>query len=100
MKDSDFEGIVAGLTQAIAITKGEADPATYRVHVPVTVDVKAVRKGLGLTQSQFAARFGFSHGAVRDWEQHRRQPEASARVLLTVIQREPAAVARALGRAS
>jgi putative transcriptional regulator len=59
-------------------------------------DVVAIRKRLGLTQDAFAARFGFSHGAVRDWEQQRRQPEASARVLLTVIDREPEAVRRAL----
>ncbi len=33
-KKSAFEGIVAGLTDAIAIVRGEADPASYRVHYP------------------------------------------------------------------
>jgi putative transcriptional regulator len=31
-----------------------------------------------------------------DWEQHRRSPDQTARVLLTVIEREPDAVERAL----
>lgn len=96
MNDKDFEGIVAGLTDAVAIAAGQADPAGHRVHVPATVDVRAMRKKLGLTQDRFAARFGFSVGAVRDWEQRRSQPEAVARVLLTVIDREPEAVQRAL----
>jgi putative transcriptional regulator len=98
MSKEVFEGIAAGLRDALAIQRGEADPATYRVHVPAVVNVKMTRKKLGLTQDQFAARFGFSAGAVRDWEQNRKQPEATARVLLTVIDREPEAVQRALAR--
>jgi putative transcriptional regulator len=91
-----FDKIAAGLQDAIAIQRGEVDPATYRVHVPSKVDVKAIRARLGISQAAFAHRFGFSAAAVRDWEQNRRQPEASARILLTVIDREPEAVERAL----
>lgn len=43
-----------------------------------------------------AARFGFSLDALRNWEQGRRQPDLSARAFLTVIEREPDAVRRAL----
>ena len=94
--DKNFKPIMAGLEEFGEVVSGRADPGAYRVHVPVKVDVRAIRKRLGLTQDAFAARFGFSYGAVRDWEQDRRQPEASARVLLTVIDREPEAVQRAL----
>ncbi|HZZ36558.1 MAG TPA: transcriptional regulator [Caulobacteraceae bacterium] len=87
---------MAGLEEAVEIVEGRADPATYRVHVPLEVDVKAVRARTGLSQSKFAARFGFKKTAVRDWEQRRRRPEAAARVLLMVIDREPEAVDRAL----
>ena len=66
------------------------------MHVPERVDVRATRKALGLSQEAFAARFGFTVHAVREWEQGRRQPERSARVLLKVIQKEPEAVRRAL----
>ena len=65
-------------------------------NVPESVDVKAIRTRLGLSQSVFAHRFGFTPAAVRDWEQHRRQPEQAARVLLLVIAHDPEAVERAL----
>lgn len=73
--------------------------AFNRIRVPAEVDVKAIRRRMGLTQAAFAARFGFTLSAVREWEQWRRRPEASARVLLKVIEREPEAVERALAGA-
>jgi len=97
MRDEDFEGIMQGLREAVSIMKGEADPSTYRVHVPQEVDVKAIRTRMNMTQTAFASRFGFSPSAVKDWEQKRRRPEAAARVLLTVIDKEPQAVLKALG---
>jgi len=93
---SDFEGIMEGLNDALAIAEGRAEPGSYRIHVPENVDVREIRKRFGLTQSEFAAAFGFSVGALRDWEQGRGRPAGTARVLLKVIEREPAAVARAL----
>ncbi|HET8729071.1 MAG TPA: helix-turn-helix domain-containing protein, partial [Alphaproteobacteria bacterium] len=57
-----------------------------------------VRRRLGLSQQEFAARYGFAVSALRDWEQGRRRPEQAARVLLKVIEHEPQAVERALAR--
>jgi putative transcriptional regulator len=94
--NEDFDNIMAGLAEVKAIREGTADPATYRMHRPQAVDVKAIRKRSGLTQVDFARRFGFTAAAVRDWEQNRRTPEAAARVLLMIIDREPEAVQRAL----
>ncbi len=96
MSKRAFDKISAGLTEAVTISSGEAQPGTYRVHVPAELNVRAIRDKLGLSQEAFAARFGFPVGTVRDWEQGRRGPETSARVLLTVIDREPEAVQRAL----
>ncbi len=93
----NFNRIMEGLGDVLEIVEGRAAPESYRVHVPEKVDVKAIRDRLKLTQAGFAERFGFSIGAVRDWEQDRRTPEKSARALLTIIDREPAAVERALG---
>lgn len=95
-RDGDFDGIVAGLENALVIQEGLADPSTYRIHAPSKMDVKAIRAAQGLTQVQFAQRYGFSASAVRDWEQNRRQPEAAARVLLKVIEKRPDAVLEAL----
>jgi putative transcriptional regulator len=97
MKKSDFEGILAGLADATAIVRGDADPPTYRVHIPAEIDTKAIRAKLGgLTQSQFASRFGFTTATVRGWEQGRRVPDPAIRAYLKVIVNEPAAVERAL----
>jgi putative transcriptional regulator len=67
-----------------------------RVHVPAEVDVKAIRRKLGMTQAEFARSFGFGLDAVQNWEQGRRRPEGAARAFLKVIDREPDAVRRAL----
>jgi putative transcriptional regulator len=96
MTKTAFDKIAAGLTEAVAISKGEAHPESYRVHVPARLDVRAIRAKMGLSQQAFADRFGFPVATLRDWEQGRRGPETSARVLLTVIDREPEAVRRAL----
>jgi putative transcriptional regulator len=69
---------------------------TTVIWVPKQVDVKRIRRKFGLTQAEFAQRFGFSLSAVRDWEQRRRTPQGPARALLTVIEKEPEAVLRAL----
>lgn len=92
--DTNFNRIIAGLGEVLDIVEGRAEPA--RVHVPAEVDVRSIRKALGLTQEAFAMRYGFSVPAVKDWEQGRRRPEAAARVLLKVIEKRPEAVSEAL----
>lgn len=96
IRDDDFAGIVAGLEQAIAHAEGRPEGAGVKVFVPGAVDVRAIRNREGLSQEAFASRYGFSAAAVKQWEQHRRTPEAAARTLLTVLDREPDAVRRAL----
>ena len=93
------DSIRRGLEDALAYARGDKTRGRATVvNVPKRVDVKAIRARLGLSQASFAARFGFRVGTIRDWEQNRRQPEGPARVLLTVIDREPEAVERALSR--
>lgn len=66
------------------------------VRIPQAIDVRAIRDRLGLTQQEFAIRFGFSVNTLRHWEQGRRIPEAPTRAYLLVIDREPQAVEKAL----
>ena len=66
MSKQAFEKIAAGLKDAIAITRGESDPATYRLHVPPEVDVKKIRRKQRLTQVEFAARYGLNVARLRD----------------------------------
>lgn len=60
------------------------------------VEARAVREATGLTQEEFARRYGLDLAALRNWEQGRTQPEKAVRSLLRVIEREPRAVERAL----
>ena len=92
--------LIAAAHEGIAIARGEADPETYRVHIPRRVDVAALRRKTGLTQEEFALRFGLTVARVRDWEQKRSEPDAAARAYLKVIEKEPEAVKRALAVAS
>lgn len=85
-----------GLEQALAYSRGEADVSKYRVHVPKRVDVRAIRAKLGMTQEEFAGRFGFSVNTLRHWEQGKRQPEGPTRAYLMVIDHAPKTVERAL----
>lgn len=96
----NFDRVIKGLNEASDFVHGKADEKSFRVHVPEAVDVKAIRKSLKLTQAEFAARYGFTIGAVRDWEQNRRRPEASARILLLVVEKHPELVAEVLGAAA
>jgi putative transcriptional regulator len=91
--------LIKAADEALAIARGEADPKTYRVHVPAKIDVRKIRRQLKLSQAEFAARFGIPAATIRDWEQNRRQPEGAARVLMKVIKEEPEAVSRALAHA-
>ena len=67
-----------------------------RTHIPDKVDVKGIRSKLKMTQSRFSDTFGFSPDAIKHWEGGWLTPEAPARALLTVIDKNPAAVISAL----
>ena len=87
--------LIANVRETNAQLRGEKT-AKYVVHVPDEVDVRAVRRKLGYSQAEFATAFGFSLDALQNWEQGRRKPDPTARVLLTVIEKKPDAVREAL----
>ena len=88
--------IIASLLEAVDWAEGGDVPVRLTtVEVPTT-DVRATRKRLGLSQAEFAARFGFQPATLRNWEQGRTRPDGPARVLLAVIARHPEAVEDAL----
>jgi putative transcriptional regulator len=94
------ESIIRGLNEAIAWTRGENTNARVTlVHVP-EVDVRKVRTKMGLSQAEFAMKFGLPPATLRNWEQGRSRPDAPTRVLLAVIAKHPAAVEDVLRRAS
>lgn len=90
------EKVLRGLREAAAHARGE--PNKVVVHAPAKVNVKAIRTRTGLSQDAFAKRYGFTVDSIQNWEANRREPTGAARLLLTVIDREPEAVERALHR--
>ncbi len=59
------------------------------------VDARAIRVGLGMSQTVFAKAFGIPLATLRDWER-RNRPEGAARVLLMTIDCRPDAVREAV----
>lgn len=96
MAKKAFDKIMTGMRDALTYANGAADEAQYRIHVPAKVDVKSIRRKVGLTQVEFSAQFGFNPARVRDWEQGRSQPDSAVRAYLTVIERRTDAVREAL----
>ncbi|MGH7015836.1 MAG: helix-turn-helix domain-containing protein [Caulobacteraceae bacterium] len=86
---------------AAAIRDPDAQPLSDddMAQMPRTPRVWIIRRALGLSQEQFAARFQIPLGTLRDWEQGRKEPDAATRAYLKVIGRNPKAVARALEEA-
>jgi putative transcriptional regulator len=57
---------------------------------------KRIRWALHMSQAEFAKTFRIPLAMLRDWEQHRRDPDQAMQAYLEVIAREPDAVRRAL----
>lgn len=94
MDQDDFDNIMEGLEEALAIEKGEVKPDPSRVHVFHVPDAKAIRANTGLSQSQFANRFGIAVQTLQAWEAGRRNPVGPAATLLKVISNAPETVAK------
>ncbi len=63
------------------------------------IDVRAIRRGAGMTQAEFAAAFEFSLRTLQEWERGAKKPSGPARTLLRTIKADPEAVRRALAAA-
>jgi putative transcriptional regulator len=91
---SAFKSIKQGLREAITHASGQ--PGIARVHTPEPLNVQAIRKHIGMTQTEFAAAFGISVNTLRHWERGDRIPRGPARVLLRVVAKAPRVVLDAL----
>jgi putative transcriptional regulator len=88
--------IIESMKEAVAISRGELSKESYEIHIPEIVDVKAIRQHMGLSQPEFAHRFGLSLYTLRNWEQGKRRPDPAARAYLKVIEKVPEVVTKVL----
>jgi DNA-binding transcriptional regulator YiaG len=62
-------------------------------------DVKRIREQFGLSQAEFAIRFGFELDTVQNWEQGRNRPDQASQLLLKIIETYPEDVEAVLTKA-
>jgi putative transcriptional regulator len=87
------EDLIEGMKIVLAHERGEIELEQVW---PRPVDVKAIRKRVKMSQTEFARAYHISKRALQEWEQGGRQPDSAARAYLTVIAKEPGVVRRAL----
>ena len=88
MGTEHFNDLKESIRQMKAVEAGELAPARVRVVNPEN-EVAYARQQLGLTQEAFAKLLDTPVGTVRGWEQGRRQPPPSAKVLMRVATKYP-----------
>jgi putative transcriptional regulator len=95
---SRFDAMTEAERRQAALNDPDARPLSEEdlARMKRTPQVKIIRRALGLSQEDFAARYHIPIGTLRDWEQGRVEPDQAARAYLTVIARDPEAVSRAL----
>ncbi len=86
--------ILQGLKEAVDYMDGKR--AGTKTHVLRVPDVKAIRKKLGMSQSEFAATYRIPLDTLQGWEQERRGLDATASAYLNTIARMPKQVKAAL----
>ena len=79
-----------------AWTEEDFAKAEWVAPPPSAAEIRALRVSLGLSQPQFARRFGFTLSALRQYEYGRRSPRGTATTLLHLVRVDPDGVARAL----
>lgn len=89
-----FKDLVESLKEAVAISRGEIQPASE--FIVERVDVKKVREATGQSQRDFARLIWISPRTLQNWEQGRTQPTGPAIALLRAISHSPEAVIKAL----
>jgi putative transcriptional regulator len=87
--------LIEGMELVLSHTRGEAELEQVW---PKPIDIKAIRRQVKMSQTEFARAYCISKRALQEWEQGGRQPDSAARAYLTVIAREPLLVRRALAR--
>jgi len=93
-----FDGMKAGLEDALAYAKGDSSKGRAHRFMTSTVNVKAIRAKTGLTQVEFADTYAFSLSTLKKWETRVRVPDTSAKAYLAVIAQHPRIVRKVLSQ--
>jgi putative transcriptional regulator len=85
-KNTDFgDGILEGLKEALAWKRGEVALEVRNIDpMPASRSKRHAR-----STKEFERRFGIPAATMNNWEQGRRKPDPTARLLLKVIEDAP-----------
>jgi putative transcriptional regulator len=92
------EDLIASLKEAVAHRKGKIALPTRVIAEMPAARVKQIRKSVARSPKEFCKRFGVPARTIEGWEQGKKV-DIAARVLLTVIEKNPEAVEKALSAA-
>lgn len=96
-KDTQFGAdLLEAMKEVAAWKRGEIALPVREVDPMPPARIKAIRKGAARSAKEFEHKFHVPARTLEGWEQGRRKPDLTARILLTVIERAPEAVERAL----
>jgi putative transcriptional regulator len=90
--------IIAGAGQALAYLKGDKTQGSVLKIRARRINVKAIREKLRMTQEVFSETFAIPVSTLKKWETKERIPEGPAKAYLTVIEKNPGVVKKALQR--
>lgn len=92
------EVLIDSLIDALAHARGENTDA--RLHTFDTPDVRAIRRQLHMSQQKFADTYRILLPTLKNWEQGRRIPDATAAAFLLAIAWRPREIGEALAPAA
>ena len=75
------------ILKCVQTNKVDESPKTNPIESPH--DIVKIRKSLKLSQQGFSTLLGISQRTLQHWEQGRRNPTTSTRVLLRIAQQHP-----------
>ncbi len=87
MENKMFNELVESIDQMGEIIQGKRQ--AKRVFEFPDVEIKELRKEVGLSQADFALLIGVSKRTIENWEQGRRQPTGPAKALLRILKADP-----------
>ena len=97
MEEKQFNELAESVREGMEIISGKKQPS--RVFHFSSLDIQEIRKQYNLSQQKFAKLMGISVNTLQNWEQGRRKPTGTARVLLEVAANHPDALLDTLKKA-
>ena len=88
MKEHD---LIVSMREVLDHVQGKRTLESRKIEIP-RPEIREIRQQYALSQQDFARLFGISIRTLQKWEQGIRLPQGPAKILLSVISKNPKAV--------